>query len=528
MKKTNRHCSRRDFLRLAAAGTIASMVPSCVTGVKEKNRPNILFVIFDDLRPTLGCYGNNEIRTPYLDEYSRQSMVFRQSYCQAAVCAPSRASVMTGLRPDTSHVWHLKDKFRVNMPDVVTIPQHFHAYGYYTVSMGKIFHNYMPDPVSFDEADLRPEAFNTPDMIDRDAETFYYDEEIKKEHALVRAERIRENPDRYGGGWAYGRSTECADAPDEALYDGAQTELAIETLKRLKNKDQPFFLAVGYYRPHLPFVAPKKYWDLYDQDSISPAANPFLPKDSPIMAMNSAYELNSCYDLEHVKHPAIGSLPEKTARLLKHGYYASVSYVDACFGKLIASLKEQGLSKNTIVVVWGDHGWKLGEHGSWCKQTNYNIDTRVPLIIHAPAMQAKGQSCDKLTELVDIYPTLCDLAGLEIPENLEGTSLKPLLNNPDLSWKSAVFSQYHRRPKVSLDKKRYMGYSMVTTKYHYVEWYYWDEVKQVAGDHVGTELYDLTLDPQENVNIANLPENIPKVIKLAKQLKAGWRAALPK
>lgn len=246
------------------------------------------------------------------------------------------------------------------------------------------------------------------------------------------------------------------------------------------------------------------------------------------MAMNSAYELTHCYDLEFVKHPAIEPLPAETARLLKHGYYASVSYVDACFGKLLASLKEQGLADNTIVVAWGDHGWKLGEHGSWCKQTNYNIDTRVPLIIHAPAMKAKGQACDQLTELVDIYPTLCDLAGLEIPQELEGTSLKPLLDTPERPWKSAVFSQFHRRPKVSLDKKRYMGYSMVTKKYHYVEWYYWDKDKQAAGDHVANELYDLTADPQENINIADLPANAPLVSKLAQQLKAGWRAARPK
>ena len=172
----------------------------------------------------------------------------------------------------------------------------------------------------------------------------------------------------HADGWAYGRSTECSDAPDDAFYDGAQTNLALETLKRLKRGNKPFYLALGYFRPHLPFVAPKKYWDLYDRDTLPAAPNPYLPKNSPPMAINSCYELRGCYDLEHVKHPAIEKLDETTARRLKHGYYASVSYVDACFGKLMDGLKALELDKNTIVVVWGDHGWKLGEHGSWCKQ----------------------------------------------------------------------------------------------------------------------------------------------------------------
>jgi len=385
----------------------------------------------------------------------------------------------------------------------------------------------MPDSVSFDEPDLRPEEYKTSGMIDRDAESFYYDEEIKREHKQVKDERLKKNPNAYAGGWAYGRSTECSVAPDDAFYDGAQTELAIKTLKRLKNKDKPFFLALGYYRPHLPFVAPKKYWDLYNRDSLSLAKNPFLPKSSPVMAMNSAYELKGCYDLEYVKHPAEFQLSEKTARLLKHGYYASVSYVDACFGKLMDGLKELGLDKNTIVVIWGDHGWKLGEHGSWCKQTNYNIDTRVPLIIRSPDIGSNGEDCNKLTELVDLFPTLCDLADVEIPKNLEGTSLKPLMKNPDIAWKTAVFSQFHRRPRVTPDGKRYMGYSMVTKRYHYVEWHFWDNEKKAAKELAAAELYNLDTDPDENINIADLPENREIVRNLSLQLKSGWQSAFP-
>ena len=489
--------------------------------------PNILFISFDDLRPDLGCYGNEVIQTPHIDKFAKAGVVFSRAYCQAAVCAPSRASYMTGLRPDSNRVWHLGDKFRKINPDIKTIPQYFHDNGYYTVSMGKIFHNHMPDSVSFDEPDLRPDEYKTPDMVDRDAESFYYDEALNNELARVRNERLKRNPNAYAGGWAYGRAVECSEAPDDAFYDGAQTDLAIETLNRLKEKDQPFFLALGYFRPHLPFVAPKKYWDLYERENIPMATNPFLPENSPVMAMNSAYELTGCYDMEYVKHPSIFHLSEDTARMLKHGYYASVSYVDACFGKLMNALSEMNLIENTIIVVLGDHGWKLGEHGSWCKQTNYDNDTRVPLIVSAPGIKGKGRKCNKLTELVDLYPSLLDLAGIEVPEYLQGTSFSPLLDDPELDWKTAVFSQYHRRPRVTPDKNRYMGYSMTTSQYHYVEWYYWDSEEKEAGEFVARELYDHHIDPEENSNIAGVESKKDLVQSLSVQLHNGWQAAKP-
>lgn len=517
--------SRRDFIKSTSAGLLTGLLSGCGGGSSQK--PNVLFISVDDLRPELGCYGNAEIQTPHFDKLAGQGVVFGRAHCQAAACAPSRASVMTGMRPDSTRVWSLGEEFRKTIPDVVTMPQHFHQAGYHTVSMGKIFHNHMPDRVSFDEPDLRPEEYSTPEMIDRDPESFYYDEELKRELAEVRQKRFARNPNAYAGGWAYGRSTEASDAPDEAFYDGAQTDLAIATLERLKARDQPFYLALGYYRPHLPFVAPKKYWDLYDRDSLSLAPNPFLPKDAPAFAMNSQYELRGCYDLEWVKHPAEERLPEETARQLKHGYYASVSYVDACLGKLLDGLDAAGLRDNTIVVVWGDHGWKLGEHGSFCKQTNYNVDTRVPLILRVPGVKPLAEPCGRLVELVDLYPTVCDLAGVEIPGNMEGASLRPLLENPDREWKSAVFSQYHQRPHITPDKNRYMGYSMVTERYHYVEWRSWNNDSRQAGELAARELYDNQQDPDENVNIAGVAENAGLVEQLSSQLAAGWRAALP-
>ncbi|MEQ8303129.1 MAG: sulfatase [Cyclobacteriaceae bacterium] len=492
------------------------------------SKPNVLFIIVDDLRPELGCYGNTQIKTPNFDRLASEGTLFNRAYCQVAVCAPSRASVMTGLRPDSSRVWVLGDSFRKNLPEVVTIPQHFKKNGYRTVSIGKIFHNHMPDSVSFDEPDLRPAEYSTPDMVDRDAESFYYDGEIKKEHAIVRAQRIKDNPRRanYGGGWAYGRSTEIADAPDDALYDGAQTKLAIDKLEELKGREEPFFLALGYYRPHLPFVAPKKYWDLYNRDSITVPTNTYIPKGAPVMAMNNPYEMTGCYDLEYVKHPTVPSVSLDTAKILKHGYYASVSYVDALLGRVMDALEEKGLADNTIVVLWGDHGWKLGEHNGWSKMTNYNIDTRVPLIMKAPGQQPKGGT-NALVELIDLYASLCDLAGIEAPAHLQGTSFKPLLENPEREWKSAAFSQFQRRPRESLDGKNYMGYSMVTKDYHYVEWYEWDQEAKLSKDRVAVELYDLKIDPEENLNIAEEGNRINIVKELSVQLKAGWEKARP-
>jgi len=499
------------------------------TGVDNSlpGRPNILFIAIDDLRPELGCYGVDEIQTPNIDHLASEGILFARHFCQVAVCAPSRASMWTGIRPDSLRVWHLGDRFRELHPDIVTMPQYFHKHGYHTVSMGKIFHNHMPDSVSFNEPDLRPAAYKTAGMIDRDPESFYYDEAIREELAQEREERLRQNPRAYAGGWAYGRSTECSEAPDTAFYDGAQTELALETLLRLKSEDQPFFLALGYFRPHLPFVAPKRYWDLYDRDSLVQAPNPYLPEGSPVMAMNSAYELTGCYDLEYVKHPSGFQLSEDTARLLKHGYYACVSYVDACVGSLLAGLEELGLHENTIVVLWGDHGWKLGEHGSWCKQTNYLDDTRVPLIIRVPGDMDGGRVCRQLTESVDIYPTLCELTGIPVPQILGGESMVPIMENPAIQGKKAVFTQFHRRPRITPDGGRYMGYSMITDAYHYVEWYAWDHQEKQAGTLEAVELYDLGSDPGENRNLARHPDFNSIRLDLARLMKEEWPADRP-
>lgn len=498
-----------------------------IPGFARTQKPNILIVSVDDLRPELGCYGNSVIQTPSFDRFAQQGMAFKQAYCQNASCAPSRASFMIGKRPDSTRVWRLGERFRDAVPDTVTMPEYFKRHGYHTLSMGKVYHNHMPDKGSFDEPDLRPASYNTPELIDRDPESFYYDGEIREEHAKVAAERMKKNPRRSNNGWAYGRAVEIANEDDEVLYDGAQTTLAIETLKRLKEKNQPFYFKLGYYRPHLPFVAPKTYWDLYDRDTLPLASNDFLPLDAPPMAINSQGEMRACYDMEFVGHPAEYTMPEEYARKLKHGYYASVSYVDACFGRLMDGLEELGLADNTIVVVWGDHGWKLGEHNSWCKQTNYLIDTRVPLLIRVPKKVLEHHSSEALVELVDVFPTLCELAEIDTPSDMEGTSFAPLLTQPDQEWKKAVFAQYIHNLKENGRNQRYMGYSIYNGDYHYVQWRKWDPKTKKAGDIVAEELYDIALDPQENKNVAAQTDYDSRKEKIALDLQKGWIQALP-
>lgn len=488
---------------------------------------NILFVSIDDLGPNLGAYDNTDIVSPNLDKLAENGMTFRNTYCQAAVCAPSRASLMTGLRPDSTRVWHLGDKFRKIHPGIVTMPQHFHKYGYHTTCIGKLFHNYMPDSISWDEPDLRPAQYLRPEWLKRDGETFYVNEETQRKQKIKRDSLVSLRPNYYADGWNNGPAWEMEDVHDSLYFDGAQTELAKRTLTRLSKNKKPFFLALGFFRPHLPFAVPKKYWDLYDRDSIPLASNPFVPEQSPIMSMNSMYELRGYNGFRKIQHPTKNMMSEDTARILKHGYYASVSYVDALFGTIVQHLKDLDIYDNTIILVWGDHGWKLGEHNSWCKQTNYNIDIHVPMMIYTPGQLNNGKQTFEITELIDMFPTLCELTGIETPEYLQGTSFVPLLENPNREWKKAAFSQFHRRPKVTPDGKRYMGYSIKTKDHHYVEWYIWNNETKKREEYVTAELYDSKSDPEENTNIASQVENQEIVKSLSAQILQGWKRAKP-
>lgn len=524
--KTN----KGNFRLLTGSIVILILMVSCENSkVQEEapKRPNILFVSIDDLGPNLGAYDNQIIVSPNIDAFAKTGTTFRNTYCQAAVCAPSRASLMTGLRPDSTRVWHLGDKFRKLHPTIVTMPQHFNKNGYHTVCIGKIFHNYMPDSVSWDEPDLRPYQYLRPEWLKRDGETFYVNEETQRLQKIKRDKKIAERPNYYADGWNNGPAWEMEDVHDTLYFDGAQTELAKRTLTRLSKQDKPFYLALGYFRPHLPFAVPRKYWDYYNRDSIPLASNPFVPKLSPVMSMNSMYELRGYDGFSMLRHPTINIMNEDTARILKHGYYASVSYVDELFGQVIQQLKDLNLYDNTIIILWGDHGWKLGEHNGWCKQSNFNIDIHVPMIVHYPNQPNAGQQTFGITELIDMFPSLCDLAGIDKPSYLQGTSFVPLVENPNQDWKSAAFSQFHRRPKVTPDGKRYMGYSIRTITHHFVEWYYWDHKKGQRGELATTELYDILKDPQENENVASKSENSSIIKELSDQLAKGWKSARP-
>ena len=484
--------------------------------------PNILFIAVDDLRPELGCYGDEYVKSPHIDRLAQDGITFTRAYCQSAVCNPSRASLLTGMRPDRIKVWDLRTDFRDHLPEVVTLSQYFKNHGYQSVGIGKIYHNTIPDTPSWSEPKMHIDGYPfDPDAVYRKKKNIDFLESRKNE--IIAEGKQQRYIDRIGEWYLKSFATENVDLPDNAYFDGAQTDVALRKIEQLQQKNKPFFFAIGYYRPHLPFNAPKKYWDLYDREEIPLAENDFIPRDAPPMAINNLRELRGYTDFKTTPHPGEGKISTEETRLLKHGYLASVSYVDAQIGKLLDHLDRLGIRENTIIILWGDHGWKLGEHGSWCKMTNYEIDTRAPLIISTPALAGKNIQCDALVEFVDIYPTLSELAGLGIPPDLDGLSLAPLLRNPRIPWKKAVFSQFLREGIwIAPDGVEYMGYSIRTDRYRYVRWINW-ETKAFAAH----ELYDHQSDPSENMNIANLPENRSLVEKLSAQLEAGWEAAKP-
>ena len=452
-------------------------------------KPNILFIAVDDLRPELGCYGVPVIQSPNIDALAKRGMVFDRAYCQQAVCAPSRCSLLTGTRPDTTKVYDLVTHFRKALPAIVTLPQLFKNNGYYTQAMGKIYHHGLDDPASWSVPTAFPKAPSGSKAAPKDSDA-------------SSGKKINRGP-----------AFKAIEGPDNSLHDGELADMAVKALAELKEKKEPWFLAVGFIKPHLPFVSPQKYWDLYDPAKIPLAANPFYPTDAPKYAITTGGELRS-YD----GVPAERHLPDAYARQLKHGYYAALSYMDAQLGRVLAELDRSGMRDNTIIILWGDHGWKLGEHDAWAKHSNVENDTRAPLMISIPGMANAGKHANALVEFVDIYPTLAELAGLPLPKTLEGTSMKPLLDDPKKLGKAAVFSQYPREP----DNKKLMGYSMRTDRYRLTRWV-------ERGDHTkvdAVELYDHQSDPEENKNIANHPGNKALLEKLTAQWEAGWRGAL--
>jgi len=498
-------------LGLGALALLTSTDASAQTAPsKPSSKPNILFIAVDDLRPEFGAYGSKVVKTPNIDRLAARGLTFERAYCQQAVCSPSRTSLLTGARPDTTKVWDLVTHFRKAIPDVVTLPQHFKQNGYFVQGIGKIYHSGFDDIPSWSVPWQTGKPLAKPYALDQNQAL-----QRKNNRAAVAKAKVQGKAQLKGVAkkGSRGPAFESADVPDNTYLDGAVAELAVDALKTLKQKEEPFFLAVGFARPHLPFISPKRYWDLYDPSQIELAPNPHRAEGSPEFAVLDGGELRS------YAHIPKGPIPDDLARTLKHGYYASISYMDAQLGKVLDELDRLKLSDNTLVVFWGDHGWKLGEHGAWCKHSNVELDTRVPLIVAAPGKTQPGTRSRALVEFVDIYPSLAEYAGLDRPAHLEGTSFLPVLESPNRTWKPAVFSQYPR----AADGRQLMGYSMRTDRYRFTRWV----ERRNPTETVALELYDHEADPQENHNIANDPANKDLVARLLEQSKSGWQAARP-
>jgi iduronate 2-sulfatase len=501
-----------------------------------ETKPNVLFIAIDDLRPELGCYGSKYAITPNIDQLASRGRLFERAYCQQAICHPSRTSLLTSTRPDSNGITHNFVSFRDLNPELLTLPRHFRDHGYQSYAYGKIFHRGGDDleqsfsgrPKLFRLGLPKPVGFADPKNVQR------------------RNQQFKEMFEKYGEaakkGLSSGPAFESAETADTTYRDGYHAAGAAAHLREFARTKEPFFLALGLYKPHLNFVAPKKYWDLYDPNKLPAGTYTPSPKNGAAMGLHASFELRVRDGI-----PKIGPIDEELSRTLFHAYLACASYIDAQVGLVLKTLKETGLDQNTIVVFWGDHGWHLGDMGVWGKATNYEVSTRVPLIISTPQLKAPGKKTKGIVELLDLFPTLCDLASLDTPEHLEGKSLRPLLDDPDAEWNHPALTQYPNpalrewaanplspemretffgplisevedRIKKQMGEKwdrdlfenHLMGYSLRTDRYRFIEW---RDDRSPAAPPIFIELYDHSKDPRETRNIAG--ENKELVAKLS-------------
>lgn len=462
----------------------AFLITGAVVHADSPVRPNVLFIAVDDLKPALGCYGDPAAKTPSLDRLAARALRLDRAYCNQAVCAPSRNSLMTGLRPQTLGIYDLSTNFRDARPEAVTLAQHFREHGYHTTAVGKILHTghgNHDDKASWSEEPLHPKAD-------------YY--------------ALPENQPPEGGGKKgedqRGSPTESADVPDDTYADGLIAAEAVKKLAAAKRAQAPFFLAVGFLKPHLPFVAPKKYWDRIDPARLPMPDSDALPEGAPESAVPSTDELRKYKGMPKGRE----ALSEAQKRQLIHGYYAAMSYADACIGRVLDALEAQGLADNTIVVVWGDHGYHLGDHGVWGKHTNFELAARIPLMVAVPGK--KGGVSSALVETVDVYPTLAALAGLPAPQGLDGRSFTALFDDPGALHRDHVTHVFPRR--------ELLGRAVRDGRHRLVEW----NKVGAAPEAAVYELYDYEADPNER---ANLAASQPDVVKKLQALLAQQPAS---
>lgn len=441
---------------------------------QDKTPKNILFIAVDDLRPELNFYGANHIKSPNLDKLAGESLVFNRAYCNVPVCGASRASLMTGLRPTRNRFINYKTRADIDVPDAISLPNLLKQNGYTTISEGKIYHNNEDDGTAwnsrwFPEGNIRNYQLET---------------------------NIIENA---GSGQAKGGaiSHEMAQVHDTAYFDGKIAQKGIEDLRKLKTQKEPFFLALGFMKPHLPFNAPKRYWDLYDRNNIELPESYAQPKSTPRKAFHNFGELRQYNNI-----PKKGDIPEGLAKELIHGYYACVSYVDAQIGLVLDELKRLELDDDTIVILWGDHGWNLGDHKLWCKHVTFETALRTPLIIKVPG-KTSGQQTDAITEYIDIYPSLAELVGIEAPKTVDGKSFVPILNGekPQKDWAVSKFKD---------------AVTLIKGDLFYTEW--------TKDDGIAYErmLFDHKTDPLELDNLAEKEEYAGIVQNLSLELRAKW------
>ena len=497
-------------------------------------RPNVLFLVSDDLRPELGCYNGPDapapvhpsMHTPNLDKLAARSLLLKRAYVQEALCAPSRASFLTARRPDTTHVYQGVPYWRIVGGNFTTLPQYFKQNGYITAGLGKVFHpgnaSGGDDPISWTEP--------------------YY-------HA-PNYELWRYNGHTGNTSTASWMSIPYTVQQAIPLPDQQIAANAVQKLKKLTIEDKPFFLAVGFHKPHLPFVFPAEFIKHYPQEVIQLPLNPYAPVEMPPIAWHNY--IKGCHighfsDIHFSNYSGNfnTSMSKTTVLELRRAYYSAVSYIDYLVGKLIDTVDELGIAKDTIISFMGDHGWQLGEHGEWCKQTNFELATRIPMMVHIPGKTDQGIQSEKLTEAVDLFPTIAEAAGLpSIPLCAEGKSAKtelcregrsllPLISNATTPWKTAVFSQYPRKIVVTEENAEadvdvskgppVMGYTVRTDGYRFTEWARFSEYKPDWSKLYGVELYDHTKDPQENINEVNNPTYKNIVVKMSSLLHGGWR-----